>query len=393
MFKRIIFFLVVFSIPFQLGIHFWLPQSYVSSFRIDYLSPTIYLVDIFILFYLISEIRQAVRIILLCFTSKVGLAIFGLLFLNLWKSSFNPITTFYWGKIIIYYLLFNLLRSEKQLKQRIAKPFLLSLGIVLLLAIVQIVLQRSLGGLFYYLGERPLNISIPNVAKLDFSILGKFYQVLRPYSTFSHPNSLAGYLLVALSLLPFLTKSRAFRIITALVIILTFSKAAILTLFLVFYIEITLSQGILIALLLSLTPLLNLGKSYSSRLHLLIPTLNIIQHNLLTGVGLRQFIPAVAKEIPGNQQSYITLQPVHNIFMLILSELGLLSSTFFIWLLTKSKIKKSIFQILQIIVLTGSLDHYWWTLNQNQLIIPLALAILLQKNDLQPNNHKHRWWI
>ena len=26
----------------QLGYHFWLPESYVSSFRIDYLSPTLY---------------------------------------------------------------------------------------------------------------------------------------------------------------------------------------------------------------------------------------------------------------------------------------------------------------------------------------------------------------
>ena len=41
--------LALLTIPFQLGKHFWLPFSYVWGLPIDYLAPTVYLNDIFLL--------------------------------------------------------------------------------------------------------------------------------------------------------------------------------------------------------------------------------------------------------------------------------------------------------------------------------------------------------
>src|SRR6185369_2209751 len=58
----------------------------------------------------------------------------------------------------------------------------------------QFLLGRSIGGIFYLLGERTFNISTPGIALVN--ILGKNF--LRPYASFPHPNSLAGFLGVAI---------------------------------------------------------------------------------------------------------------------------------------------------------------------------------------------------
>ncbi|MCD6226056.1 hypothetical protein J7J95_03210, partial [bacterium] len=46
---RFFLLLFLFSLPFQLGRHFWFPWCYVLGERIDYLSPTIFLPDIFLI--------------------------------------------------------------------------------------------------------------------------------------------------------------------------------------------------------------------------------------------------------------------------------------------------------------------------------------------------------
>src|SRR3989344_9415701 len=43
------FYLLILFLPTQLGRHFWPNFSFVSGIRIDYLSPTLYATDIFIL--------------------------------------------------------------------------------------------------------------------------------------------------------------------------------------------------------------------------------------------------------------------------------------------------------------------------------------------------------
>ena len=44
-----LFFLTIFFIPSQLGLHLWLPESLVLGRRIDYLSPTLFFSELFIL--------------------------------------------------------------------------------------------------------------------------------------------------------------------------------------------------------------------------------------------------------------------------------------------------------------------------------------------------------
>ena len=74
--------------------------------------------------------------------------------------------------------------------------FALSLALLFqtILAIGQLFLGHSLGGVLYYLGERTVSVGSPGIALATF--MGSV--VLRAYGTFGHPNVLAGYAVVTL---------------------------------------------------------------------------------------------------------------------------------------------------------------------------------------------------
>ena len=92
-------------------------------------------------------------------------------------------------------------QSIRTLKQIIIVFFLLSIGgfIESLLAIAQFFNHGSINGFFYLLGERFFTAQTPGIA--NASINGEL--VLRSYGTFSHPNVLAGFLVLVMSFLLF----------------------------------------------------------------------------------------------------------------------------------------------------------------------------------------------
>lgn len=398
MFKRFTVSLLVFSLPFQLGYHFWFPQSYIKGFGIDYLSPTLYLTDLLIMLFMIQNLSSLKTFVIHFFTRYHGVLFLILVATNIHQSSYNLVTILAWVRIFVYYFLYLTLSGILNLSKLVKKPFILSLMIVIFLVIAQFAKQSSLGGIFYYLGERAISITSPNIAKLKFQIhvlsipevSNTKYQILRPYSTFSHPNSLAGYLLISLIIIQHISPSKVLKLLTGLTIILTFSRSAIFTLAAITLLKLNISGNVILAIILSLIPLLNLGRSYSSRLSLLSSSLSIISNNLLFGVGLRQFIPSLASYIPDNQLSYTTLQPVHNLILLIVAEIGIVPvlATGFLLYKTKNSLDTKYYPLVTILLLTGSLDHYWWTLPQNQLIIVLVLALI--KNSTFPSQYPRR---
>src|SRR5258708_5260679 len=72
-----------------------------------------------------------------------------------------------------------------------------------ILAIAQFFNQGSLNGVLYFLGERTFTATTSGIA--NASVSGEL--ILRPYGTFPHPNVLAGYLLISLTLLLLYAKS------------------------------------------------------------------------------------------------------------------------------------------------------------------------------------------
>src|SRR3972149_3010131 len=46
--NKILFFFLILLLPTQLGKHFFIPLSYLSGVRVDYLAPTVYLTDLIV---------------------------------------------------------------------------------------------------------------------------------------------------------------------------------------------------------------------------------------------------------------------------------------------------------------------------------------------------------
>ncbi|KKT46561.1 MAG: hypothetical protein UW35_C0012G0034, partial [Candidatus Collierbacteria bacterium GW2011_GWF2_44_15] len=141
--------------------------------------------------------------------------------------------------------------------------------------------------------------------------------LLRPYATFSHPNSLAGFLLISLFILRLKSSSELAKIISFVGIVLSFSKTAIVTtvLYLLGFFK---KNRLLLVLTLPLLiflikPLIDSSESLSNRFYLLSPTLNIIWQYPLFGVGLGGFFSALVNVLPENQITPSLIQPVHNI--------------------------------------------------------------------------------
>lgn len=285
-----------------------------------------------------------------------------------------------------------------------------------LLAIFQYLNQGSLNGIFYFFGERTFTGSTPGIANADIG--GTL--VLRPYATFPHPNVLAGYLLLSIVLIwNFLLKnnSRWLQLFGAIsltlcssALLLTLSRVAImiwLSLLLFTFMKLLVQkiktfQGRALFVILSLVLISLLGsfhisqevltrftqtslsdESVTERTELLTSSTKMIEQHPIFGVGLYNFIPALAplqKPMPLG----LYLQPVHNIFVLAFSETGIIGFGLFVWLIIEtiqrirkqeSGIRNIFFVLLLTIIVTGSFDHYWLTLQQGQLLFAAIIGI------------------
>jgi len=395
---------IVFLIPNQLAFHFWPNYSFVYGLRIDYLSIAIYLSDLLTFVYLIFSWlinKPKIR-----FSKSKLTNIFLLLFfvaINIFYSKQKELSLFKWIKIIEL-LLFSIAVAKNKFleKEKIYKTFCCSVFFFGIIGVLQTIKGSTLGGLLYLLGERKFNVLTPGISLLNvFNI-----SVLKPYSTFSHPNSLAGYLLLLLIYLFFwksiLNKDKLLKYLSILFIILllllSFSKAAVLTLFviiIVYYFDLLKTPKrtrlatlvlIMFSLLLPLisAKLIKIQISYpdslSERLFLSDISGQLLKNNPVFGIGLNNFIYNMPT-LNNMKLPFWLLQPVHNIFLLVTVETGLLGVGVLLIILFKyidylfSKDRKSFRYIFLAILLTALCDHYWFTLEQNLILIFFFLGL------------------
>ncbi|MEK7163673.1 MAG: O-antigen ligase family protein [Patescibacteria group bacterium] len=355
-------FLLLLLLPSQLGFHFWPDWALVNGIRVDYLSPTLYFTDLII----------AVIWAFNHFKIKVPLIAIVLIVLNIFFS-LSPLTSiFKWLRILEYYWLFTYLRAQGA--GRRAQGLKFSIVWTCFLAWLQFIKQGSAGGLWYFLGERSFNIFTPNIAKVFFGDL-----ILRPYATFSHPNVLGGWLVVV----GVFTGGWPMAIaLTAT--IFTFSRTAIFA---------AIAAVIFIKRNYSLLPLLLLPilipgspDSWIGRTELFKSSINIIRNYPLFGTGLGNFVRLT--------QDY-GFQPVHNIPLLALAELGFPLFGYLIILSFNHLLKITRLHstdaesicgqenyklkiMLAVIFITAMSDHYWWTNPQMQLLFSLFAAIAVK---------------
>ncbi len=93
------------------------------------------------------------------------------------------------------------------------------------------------------------------------------------------------------------------------------------------------------------------------------------------GTGIGNYTYVLSQNNPGFKAWYY--QPVHNIFLLVLTELGIVGLILFLWLLTSAFLRKPFtisHWLLAAVLITSVFDHYWWTIPSMFLLFWLLFA-------------------
>lgn len=400
--------LLIILIPTQLALHFWPDFSLVFGIRVDYLSPTIYLTDIlFIFLFLPWAVNSKVKILKdIKKNYKFLILLFAVCAINILLSSSLFISLLKWAKVIELILFGYYIKSRGDVfsVKNIGAALFYSLLFFSLIGVAQFVRGGTSGSLFYLVGERSFSIFTPGIALVN--LFGK--NCLRVYSTFPHPNSFAGFLGVSILFFIFSfsrpKKNILFFFAPFLIIfsvfVLTFSLSAYIGLLTcgilyIFFKKHLFNKSVYNFLIFSVLifslcfaffskPLLNnktnFSKSFSERLELGNISGRIFSENWLFGTGLNTFIPEEIS-FASSERSVWLLQPVHNIYLLIFAESGILGIfllSFLFYQLSKNIIRtKNMWGALIIVfvLITGLFDHYWFTSQQNMFLLSILFGI------------------
>lgn len=374
-FNKLWFFVFGLLIPSQLGKHFWPNFAFINGVRVDYLSPTIYLTDILLV---VGTLTLIGKIKMKKITQFIPIILLLLLFFCFYLLR-APIKQLFLYRLVQYLkialvaLIFRVSTASE--KRFFLKGLVATCIYTLVLALLQIWQQGSLQGLWWFLGERAFTINSPGVSTV--SVFGQ--KIIRPYATFSHPNSLAGFFLVVFFLFR-LSQLGWLSILPATLVIASLSKISITIMIILFLFQelkkntscrICKLAKILLGLWLVYFSLLFKGSpnSLTERVISWLTAINTIFKNPL-GATPGHYLQSPPLSTP---------QPIHNVFLLLITEYGILAVVPFL-LFYKNLIKtlahkKTI--LFTVILTTGFFDHYWLTLQQNMLLLGVVMAIIL----------------
>lgn len=416
--------IVLLSFIIQLGKHFWPNFAFIQGIRVDYLSPILYFSDVVLVgLFIVYFIEARNRRLLVANINRHSASLLIPLFISsLMLSTFFakvPAEAWYGVVKLIEMVLFAYITAreigKKQWQYVSMLMFLIGSAIVAIMAYIQFFIQQNIGGWFYFLGERSFSISTADIAKFD--MFGT--TVLRPYATFPHPNVLAYFLLVATCFIFFYfrytasSKERLFifpvLLVNSIAILLSFSRVILVIFFIGIFILlwrqyrysrwilVLAGTGILLGLLaieLRFSNTVLFARDILLRVQLLGIASRLIQQNLWIGVGLNNFL---YYEAPLQKAlSPIFLQPVHNIYFLIFTQLGIIgffSAAYFL-LRTMQRLKRNVLSTVTLIstryyqiisylflgsLIIGLFDHYELTLQQGQLVFAFVIGLAWSK--------------
>ena len=412
---QLFFYLTILLLPTQLGLHGWPDWALVLGRRIDYLSPTLFLTDITCIATLLMWIgfpHKTIKTLPWMLSWKTIALAFGMLVYiasNIFFSASPYVVIFRWLKVLEFVLFGYYIIQTKPSFGVTSLVITVSMMYSSLIAIMQFVFQHSIGGIFWYLGERSFDVSTAGIARVDWCWLTatNCMELLRPYATFPHPNVLAGFLAITIcislwQLLSHHIGNKKIRIwywitisVSCIALILTFSRGvwlmsiiAILTMLGVLYKK-TVTQTLSWIFLISLTciimalpyflSLMKQSESVSMRNELALAALAMWKSYPLIGVGFNAFLIHLPTVLPARYLFF--LQPPHSIYLLMLSELGIIgvgSIGWFIYALIKKLLRlpnKFPLIILLLYGLLGTIDHYPVTLQQGQLLTTFVVTL------------------
>ena len=429
---RRLFFLLICLLPLQLGFHFWPAWAHILGRRIDYLSPTLFITDILVFLILISwktSRQPAKRTRPLSIKRRgfmVGISTVLFIVVNIIMAA-SPATALYkWIKMIEFAGLGWYIVQTKVRAHDLFLPLRISIVYTFMLAIIQLLQQHSVGGVFWWMGERELALDTPGVARFNLCLWSHdvCQLILRPYATFPHPNVLGGFFAVTL---PFLIyqcyevgqkKMRwaAYGILLVGItgLLVSFSRGAWLTGVLlavgslyVLWRKVA-DKSLIIVVHRLIIPFIFVAvfitglilyfpsatdESVVRRNELNNAAIMIWQHSPMFGVGLGNFLVELPTASAARSGNY--LQPAHNIYILAITEIGLLGVLwlFFIimWLggwfsgntyrLPVIDAKTVVLSVMPVvgIGLLGLIDHYPTTLQQGQLLTIVLFSLLFSR--------------
>ncbi|MDP3697010.1 MAG: O-antigen ligase family protein [Candidatus Taylorbacteria bacterium] len=372
------------------------------------------------------------------------------------KNSSNPIISwFQWLKLVEFVVFYWYLSRYAFAKFGLFNSFLtIMMGGLFqaVTAIIQLIKQSSIG--LRYLGESVINGDLSGIASF---YLPTGEKIIRAYGTMPHPNVLAAFLLLALFAFYFVylysrlfgearpegaarlhsehsaladTWDKTMLVFYGIILFAffaTFSRVAVFIWFVSFCFRSVIVRAfkryriifgtkegrkrIIAILLVSLCVIVLFGSLYFEeifsrftidkedqsvelRAFYLKEAFKAGEGINLLGVGIGNFVGWLIEQHP--YLPYYVYQPVHNIYLLMYSETGILGLSAFIMFLTfliKDFIKRTRFRkayhlsglvLLGSFLFIGFFDHFFWTLQQGRFVFWLGLGVLtyFSSNDI-----------
>jgi len=425
--EKWLFYLLIFSLPLQARtiLHSFRPQF--NEWTSVFLYGTDILIFSILFLWLIRKIREKgwkiagfqniwVEVGLFLFLLVSGASL--VLSSNFWLSFYS------WAKLLEFGLLFLYVKynfGRMFSLERFWQIFVASAAVQSAIAIYQFFAQKNLGLKIF--AESPIAPEILGVAKIV--VEGK--KIVRAYGLVPHPNILAVILMLAIFGLVYLflknygrlniSKKIIYAVVFCLLsaaLFFTFSRAVtliglsflILWLAIVYWQKTESRQPVILTVVLLLVvgfslsavyfsyisaryDVLAIGKSQAVSLRVFYSEVawQLIKGSPYLGIGQGNFVWTFSN--PAALENWV-YQPVHNIYLLIAAETGILGLFAFLWFLLKImrsvylerkaiKDKLALYCFLGIFVLflaIGFFDHFLWDLQQGQLMLWLFLGIL-----------------
>ncbi len=390
------------SLPFNLTLTLpFLGDPFVKGVYVNYLSPTLSIIDLFSTVLLVTffselvqtrRVREYIKTIPKWIYIVIGLLILHSLF------HFTPITIFMVVRLILYlitgYVVITYIRSNmRDLSNLLPPSILLLVTTQVLIAILQVQSGAALG--IEFLGEPKVVVGTlgSSFLNLDSGV------ILRGYGTFPHPNVLAGFLLLSILFALYYMKKGWVRnlilIMSTVGIAISFSRVAwlILLIFVVIYGGNMLYRYIKGKRgMLSIVPLPFLERigalfvggdsSVRDRVELVNHSLEVVKGSWLFGVGGGGYVATMKELSVYTVNGLLLLQPVHNVFLLLFAEYGIIGILFICGMLFKMGVLNLrnvnlplYLSLLVFIALVALTDHYLVTLPQG--IAMLVIILLL----------------
>ncbi len=413
----------IFALPWQSR---WILQR--GTINLDpweYGTLSLYGVDILIFLFFICAILHYVQVKKYKPSVSVLLACFLLLiaFFSMNFATDTLVTLFWWAVLAQGVVLFLLLSRLPIRKRRIGIVFIITAVIQSLFAYFQFVIQTVPS-------SKWLGIAWQDPETLGVQVIeGPLGRILRGYGSLPHPNMLAGLIVVAIiiCLALYIRKKPSWdrmAYAVALTVMsaglwISFSRQAWLALSAVLVLTIIsafiqkrrfpaqLVTGILYILLpmivltllfpsliqTRLSPDARLEeKSLEERQTYTDQSFDLLQDHWATGVGIGNYTAVLQKQQdPNEPQPGHMFQPVHNIYLLIFTEIGIFG--LFAWVLFVLSLIRSISwrdswsfiggSIIIALLIIGVFDHYLWSLHFGILLFWVCAGM--------NENAKQRW--